>query len=117
MSVDAKQLLRNGVLPQDLPKEVAGKGYYSESRQLDQVVDGEIHQMIAYIKKTPYLCLQRGKRRHPQIVPENDKYMRLEFPNAMPIPPDLNLDGTKIDTGDSSKKDDNENNDEEKFDF
>lgn len=93
MSMDANQLLRNGVPPQDIPKEVANKNYYEGTKQIGQVVDGELHQHIAWIKKEPYLCIQRGKRRFPEIIPEELKYFRLPFPKGSPILPDINPNG------------------------
>lgn len=99
MSVDANQLLRNGIAAQELPKEVANKNYYEGSRQLGQVVDGELHQQIAWIKKKPYLCINRGKRRFPEIIPEEDKYIRLPFPKGAPILPDIDMEGNHISYG------------------
>lgn len=96
MSMDANQLLRNGVPPQDIPKEVANKNYYEGTKQIGQVVDGELHQQIAWIKKEPFLCIQRGKRRFPEIIPEELKYIRLPFPLAAPILPDIDPNGNPI---------------------
>lgn len=96
LSVDAKQLLRNGVSAQTLVKEIANKGYYEGSRQLDQVVDLEIHQHIAYINKKPFLTFQRGKRRFPEIIDENKKYFMLPFPHKAPIKENINSDEPSI---------------------
>lgn len=96
MSVDAKQLLRNGIPKKDLVKEVVGKGYYEGSKQIDQVVDVEILQCIATIGKKYYLTLQRGKRRFPEIVDEEKKYFMLPFPYKAPIPANLDLEGKYI---------------------
>lgn len=96
MSVDAKQLLRNGIPKKDLVKEVVGKGYYEGSRQIDQVVDVEILQCIAPIGKKHYLTIQRGKRRFPEIIDEEKKYFMLPFPHKAPIPPNIDLEGKYI---------------------
>lgn len=96
MSMDANQLLRNGVPAQDIPKEVANKNYYEGTKQIGQVVDGELHQHIAWIKKEPFLCIQRGKRRFPEIIPEELKYIRLPFPKGSPILPDIDINGDPI---------------------
>lgn len=97
MSVDAKQLIRNGVPAKDLVKEVCNLGYYEGSKQLDQVVDLELYQHIAKVGKKYYLTVQRGKRRYPEIVPEELKYFMLPFPIKTPcIPPNLNIDGSYI---------------------
>lgn len=97
MSVDAKQLIRNGIPAKDLVKEVANKGYYEGSKQLDQVVDLELYQHIAKIGKFHYLTIQRGKRRYPEIVPEELKYFMLPFPYKIPcIPPNIKTTGEYI---------------------
>lgn len=96
LSVDCKQLLRNGISGQDLVKEIANKGYYEGSRQIDQVVDLEIHQHIARIGKNYYLTMQRGKRRYPEIIDDEKKYFMLPFPYKAPIPPNITLDGKYI---------------------
>ena len=96
MSTDCKQLLRNGVNGPDLVKEIAGKGYYEGSKQIDQVVDLEIHQHIAKINKLYYLTLQRGKRRYPEIVDDNKKYAILPFPSKAPIPPNMCANGEYV---------------------
>ena len=93
LSTDCKQLLRNGINSQELVREIAGKGYYEGSKQIDQVVDLEIHQHIAKIGKKYFLTFQRGKRRYPEIIDDNKKYFMLPFPDKAPIPPNLSLDG------------------------
>ena len=108
LSTEAKQLKRNGVLDQDLPKEVAGKGYTEGSKQLDQVVDLELYLNIAYIKKTHWLCVGRGKHRIPTIIDDKDKYCRLRFPYKAPILEDKN---------DPNFNKDSDGGDNEEFDF
>ena len=96
LSSDAKQLLRNGIDSKELVKEIANKGFYEISRQLDQVVDMEIHQHIAYVNRKPFLTFQRGKRRFPEIIDEDKKYFTLPYPHKAPIPPNIDLDGNYI---------------------
>lgn len=100
MNVEVKQLLKNGVNDKTLVKELVGKGYYEGSKQLDQVVDLEIHQHIAKIGDRHYLTFQRGKRRYPEVIPESKKFFMLPFPpedlNIPCIPPNLDLEGNYI---------------------
>lgn len=120
LSTEAKGLIRNGLPAKELVKEIATKGYYEGSKQLDQVVDLEIHQHIAKIGKSYYLTFQRGKRRYPEIIPDEKKYFMLPFPKGVPcIPPNLRLDGEYI--GFSYSAEDtalgNLNKDDDGFDF
>jgi hypothetical protein len=98
LSTEAKQLIRNGVPAKDFVKEIANKGYYEGSKQLDQVVDLELHQHIAKLGKNKfYLTIQRGKRRYPEIIPEDKKYFILPFPVKSPcIPPNIDFEGKYI---------------------
>lgn len=98
LSTEAKQLIRNGVPGIDFVKEIANKGYYEGSKQLDQVVDLELHQHIAKISNNKfYLTVQRGKRRYPEIIPEDKKYFMLPFPEKIPcIPPNIDYEGKYI---------------------
>ena len=98
LSTEAKQLIRNGVPAQDFVKEIANKGYYEGSKQLDQVVDLEIHQHISKLGKDKfYLTFQRGKRRYPENIAEDKKYFMLPFPQKIPcIPPNIDFEGKYI---------------------
>lgn len=97
LSTEAKMIAR-AIPPKDFVKEIANKGYYEGSKQLDQVVDLEIHQHIAKVGKDKfYLTFQRGKRRYPEIVSEDKKYFMLPFPQKIPcIPPNIDFDGNYI---------------------
>lgn len=108
LSTEAKQLIRNGVSPKDFVKEIAGKGYYERSKQLDQTVDLEIYQHIAKVGKKYYLTFQRGKRRYPEIIDDEKKYFMLPFPDKAPIPPNLKMkeDGSLEYIGFSYSKED-----------
>lgn len=94
LSTEAKLLIRNGVPDRDFVKEIANKGYYEGSKQIDQVVDLELHQHIAKIGKKYYLTIQRGKRRYPEIVDDDKMYFMLPFPPKIPcIPPNVDTEG------------------------
>ena len=84
LSTEAKQLVRNGIKPDDLVKEIANKGYYEGCKQLDQVVDLELHQHIAKTRDGYYLTVSRGKRRYPEIIPDEKRYFKLKFPVSIP---------------------------------
>ena len=97
LNTEVKQLLKNGISDKNLVKELAGKGYYEGSKQIDQVVDLEIHHHIAKVGDGFVLTFQRGKRRFPEVIPEDKKYFMLPFPKKDPvIPPNIDLDGNYI---------------------
>lgn len=97
LNVEVKQLLKNGVSDKNLVKELAGKGYYEGSKQIDQVVDLEIHHHIAKVGNEYVLTFQRGKRRYPEVVSDDKKYFTLPFPKNDPvIPPNLDLNGDYV---------------------
>lgn len=60
-------------------KEVAGKGYTEISKQIDQIVDGEICIHIVREKEKSTLTMMRGKHRIPGYLKEEYKYQELEF--------------------------------------
>lgn len=90
LSTDAKNLIREG--SRDLVKKIAGGGYYSGSKQIDQEVDGELYLHIEKLNGRAYLTVQRGKHRIPTIIPDTEKYFVLPFPEDGSIPDDLLLD-------------------------
>lgn len=98
LSTEAKMLVRNHIGDQEFVKEIAGKGYYEGSKQLDHIADVEVHQHIANVgEDESVLTIQRGKRRYAEIVSKKDKYFVLPFPVKIPcIPPDTTVDGTYI---------------------
>lgn len=59
--------------------EVAGKGYTELSKQIDQVVDGEIYIHIVRCKEESILTMMRGKHRYGGNLREPDKYQELKF--------------------------------------
>ena len=87
LSTDAKQLERNGMRGDELVKFVAGRGYYADSKQLDQEIDLELFIAKTRINKEWKLSIQRGKHRIPTNIPDELKFTMLNFPkNGMPIP-------------------------------
>lgn len=90
LSTEAKQLLRNGISPQNFVKEIAGKGYFEGSKQIDQVVDLEVYIAVARINRKPYLTVQRGKHRGQPILDDADMYFTLPFPYKAPILENIN---------------------------
>jgi hypothetical protein len=89
LSTEAKMLSRSGLPDTQFVKNITEKGYYSDSKQLDQEVDLELYIHIAKVNNVAYLTIQRGKHRIPTILSDSDKYMLLKFPNKMPIPDDI----------------------------
>jgi hypothetical protein len=88
MSTDAKMLKREGST--ELVKKVKDGGYYKDTKQVDQEVDGELYQHIEHVNGDAFLTMQRGKHRLPSLIAEVDKYIVLPFPKNASIPDDLN---------------------------
>lgn len=88
LSTEAKRLIREG--RQDFVKEIAGKGYYAGSSQLDQEVDLEIYIHIEEVNGRYYLCIQRGKHRKVTITPLEHLYAILPFQEVGGICDDVN---------------------------
>ena len=90
LSTDAKGLIRSGIPEDKFVKEIAGRGYYSGSKQLDQEFDiGILIHLFRYKGKT-YLSIMIEKHRLTTVVnSEEDLYFLMEFPHRMPIPDDL----------------------------
>jgi hypothetical protein len=89
ISTEAKMLIRNGLPEDKFVRDIAEKGYYAGSKQLDQEIDLEVYIHLFKHNGAWYLAVQRGKHRLPTIVQENYKYFILPFPKRMPIPDDL----------------------------
>lgn len=77
LSTDAKMKRREGSL--DLVKQLVGGGYYAGSKQIDQVVDGEIFFNIETVNGDAYLTCQRGKHRKIKQTPLEYQYCVLPF--------------------------------------
>lgn len=96
VSTQGKALIRSGVDDFDFVKEIAGKGYYSGSGQLDQEVDVEIYIHVVSYQKEHYLTVQRGKHRITTILDTKYHYFILKFPKGMPIPDDINGEDSSL---------------------
>lgn len=79
MSNDAKEKLRNGTTDVALLKEVAEKGYYEGSKQLDQELSLDMYIHLVPHKGKTYLAVMRGKHRLPTNIPEYKKFFLLPF--------------------------------------
>lgn len=90
LSTEAKRLSRIHSPMETFVKEIADKGYYAGSAQLDQEIDLELYLHIVKHNGEHYLTIQRGKHRLPTVIPESDKYTIFKFPKKMPIPTDIN---------------------------
>jgi hypothetical protein len=77
LSTDAKMQMREG--REDFVKNLVGGGYYAGSKQIDQVVDGEIFIHIVEINNQSWLTVQRGKHRKIKQTPKENLYMALPF--------------------------------------
>lgn len=73
----AKELIRVGT--DEFVKQLVGKGYYSNSSQIDQVVDGEIFIHIEEVNNGYWLTIQGGKLRRIKQVKKEHKYMAIPF--------------------------------------
>jgi len=101
LSPEAKKLVRLG--SSDLVRELPGKGFYSGSSQIDQVVDLEIYIHIEQLNGKSYLTIQRGKHRKIKQTPFEHQYCVLEF-NDYGIPDDINgADTTRTRVGGGPK--------------
>lgn len=88
LSSEAKQLKRQGV--ENFVKEVANKGYWADSKMIDQELDLEIIIDLARPGDgTTYFTAYRGKHRMPFITPESDLYTVYKFQEIGGLPDDL----------------------------
>lgn len=102
LSTEAKGLAKAGLRGYEFIREIANKGYYSDTRQLDQVVDGEIYIIKTAVARNDYkLFVGRGKHRSTKIISnDNDLEFSLQFPkNGMPILEDIDEPDTDEITG------------------
>ena len=88
LSSDVKNLLRAGIPEDQLPKELAGKGFYDGCRTLDQETDLNIIIHKFCYNRKHYLAFYCDKHRLPTIVDDEDRGFILPFPYKMPIPSD-----------------------------
>ena len=94
ISTEALGLVRSGVTGFDFINELSNKNYYSESKQIPQVVDGEIYLSKGKKDKKWALFIGKGKHRTPTITPDEDKQTLLWFPLNAPIPEDIHEEDT-----------------------
>jgi len=91
LSTDAKNLLRSGIPGGEFVKEIAEKGYFSGSKQLDQEVDVELYIHPFQHNKETFLSVQLGKHRLPTRVPDDLKYFLMKFTSkTMPVLENIN---------------------------
>ncbi len=88
LSTDAKMLKRAGQT--ELVKQMVGGGFYAGSKQIDQVVDGEIFQHIETVNNESFLTIQRGKHRKIAQTPLEHQYIVLPFTKGGCILDDIN---------------------------
>lgn len=88
LSTQAKQMVREGKA--DFVKEVANKGYYAGSGQIDQEVDVELTIHIEIVNGESWLTTQRGKHRIVGQTPIIDQYCVLPFQPVGGIRDDIN---------------------------
>ena len=86
VSAEAKNMLRGGIPEANFLKEIAEKGYYAGSKQLDQEIDLDLYVHLFKQNKETYLAVQRGKHRLPTVIPDEKKSFYMKFPKKMPIP-------------------------------
>lgn len=96
ISTEALSLFRGGIKGFDFINEISNKNYYSESKQIPQVVDGEIYITKGKHNKQWALYLGKGKHRSPVITPDEDKQCMLMFPKGAPIPEDIHDEESDI---------------------
>lgn len=99
LSPDAKLKVREGT--NNFVKEMVGGGYYSGTKQLAQVIDGELFIKVESDPKGNfYLAIQRGKHRKIQQTPVEYRHIALKFqPNGI-IPNDIDgPDTTRLKVG------------------
>lgn len=90
LSTEAKALIRDGY--NDFVKRLPGGGYTADSKQIDQVIDGELFFHIERLKgkNEAYFTVQGGKLRRIEQVDEDDKYRVYKFVRKGVILDDLN---------------------------
>lgn len=90
LSTEAKGLMRDGY--NDFVKRLPGGGYTADSKQIDQVIDGELFFHIERLKgkNEAYFTVQGGKLRRIEQVDEDDKYCVYKFVRKGVILDDLN---------------------------
>ena len=90
LSTDAKKMIVDGY--SDFVKRLPGAGMTADSKQIDQVIDGEVFFHIDRVKgkNEAYFTVQGGKLRRIEQVDEEDKYRVYKFVRKGVILDDLN---------------------------
>lgn len=106
ISTEAKtQFIRNGIPEVDFVKDIAGKGYYKKSKQLDNIFDLDAYIHIFEVDDKWYLSFMRGKHKGMSSqIPTSKKFFMYQFPKPigeipdlqLPIPSDLNGENLAI---------------------
>lgn len=89
LSSAAKQLIRDGA-DRDFVKDIANRGYWAGTTQLDQEIDLEIIIHIVKFNGYSWLTIQRGKHRIPGITKPEDLFCVMRFQDIGTIPMDIN---------------------------
>jgi archaellum biogenesis ATPase FlaH len=89
ISTEALNLLRNGINNMSFIEEIANKNYYSESKQIPQIIDTELYLKKGIEEKVTYLFVGLGKRRGGGVIPQEYKRAKLRFPEKAPIPSNI----------------------------
>lgn len=105
LSSDAKMLKRNGTLEIQFVKELVDKGYYANSKQLDQEIDLEYFINICKYNGQYCQTFQRGKHRGADFLDPKKRYFLLPFFGDGPILPDIDTENTAIDPDKESSGD------------
>lgn len=95
ISTAGKSLVREGSST-EFVKEIANKGYYAGSSQIDQEVDLEIYMHIVKFNGESWLTLQRGKHRIPGITLEEDLFTVYKFHTVGTIPWDIDKEDMSV---------------------
>ncbi|MDD2819136.1 MAG: hypothetical protein PHN51_10155 [Candidatus Nanopelagicales bacterium] len=98
LNTEAKRLMRT--LPGHMfLEEIAEKGMYADSSQLDQEIDLEIYVHLFTHKRRKYLSVRRGKHRLATVISEEDKAFILPFAGLnIPILPDIGKPDSSMQT-------------------
>lgn len=99
LSVDATQLVRDGS-EWDFVERVAGKSYWSRSKQIDREVDVEIVQKLIR-KKTKegtvtYITVGIGKNRRVHNIQADDRTFAMEFKGELGLLSDINEPKSRV---------------------
>jgi hypothetical protein len=89
LSTESKQLLRSGMPEDRFLKEIAWKGYFESSKQLDQEYDVGLYVHVFKHNKESWLSVLKEKHRG-QITTDEEQFALYRFPKVkLPIADDL----------------------------